>query len=207
MSFEEPAFRQPSAFRLLRPLLALPEALVVGLFLLLLVVAPLPLGANRDWAWAPMAVFIGMIAIVCVPATIGSEGWRVARDERAPLVALLACFALVVAVALLQMTGLPGPTGSAPYYAKAGDILGRAIAAVPSLAVDASRNVLLKCVACGLIFLLARTLFHSTRRARLLLVAFGLSCAYQQFVCALLPKPDAGAAPAALRPLSVAGVI
>jgi len=171
---------------LLRFLLWLPQAIVVGAFLLFLIVAPLPLGANRDWAWAPMVVVIGAIAAGGMLATIGSDGWRVALDERAPLVALLVCFFLMVGVALLQMTTLPPPAGSARYYAQAAEILGQAHAAVPSLAVDASRNTLLKCVACALIFVLARALFDSPKRARLLLLAFGASgaivTAYAVFV-------------------------
>jgi O-antigen ligase len=158
-----------------RLLLALPDAVVVGAFLLLLVVAPLPLGANRDWAWAPMVVVVGLIAVACALATIGSDGWRVPAAERLSLVLLIACFGLMVGVALLQMTTLPPPSGSARYYAQAAEILGRAHAAVPSLAIDASRNTLLKCLACGLIFLTARTLFYSPGRARWLLLAFGAS--------------------------------
>ena len=94
----------------LRLVLALPDAVVVGAFLLLLVVAPLPLGANRDWAWAPMAVVVGLIAVACALATIRSDGWRVPATEKTPLVALIACFVLMVGVAWLQMTTLPPPS-------------------------------------------------------------------------------------------------
>ena len=157
---------------LVRLVFALPQGVVLAAFLLLLVVAPLPLGANRDWAWAPMAVIVGGIAVACVVTTIGSDGWRVPFDERAPLVALIACFVLMVGVGLLQMTTLSSSAGSAPYYAQAADILGRAHDVVASLAVDASRNTLLKCVACGLIFVIARLLFFRPSRARLLMLSF-----------------------------------
>ena len=86
---------------LVRLALALPQGVVLAAFLLLLVVAPLPLGANRDWAWAPMAVAVGGISVGCVVGTIGSDGWRIAADERGPLVALIVCFALLVGVGLL----------------------------------------------------------------------------------------------------------
>jgi len=175
VSDDEPGHGYRRGSLALRLLLALPEAIVIAAFLLLLVVAPLPLGANRDWAWAPMVVVFGLIAVGCTLATIGSEGWRVPAAERVPLVALIVCFVLMLVVALLQMTTLPPPAGSARYYDQAAEILGRAHAAVPSLAIDASRNTLLKCVACGLIFLTARALFHNPRRARLLLLAFGAS--------------------------------
>jgi len=157
---------------LVRLVFAAPEGIVLAAFLLLLVVAPLPLGANRDWAWAPMAVVVGGIAIACFVTTLGSDGWRVSVDERAPLIALIACFALMVGVGLLQMTTLSSSGGSAKYYAQAADILGRAHDAVASLAIDASRNTLLKCVACGLIFVVARVLLFRASRARLLMLAF-----------------------------------
>ncbi len=160
---------------LLRLLLALPQGVVLLAFLLLLVVAPLPLGANRDWAWAPMVVAMGVIAVACMPATIGSDGWRVTAEERIPLLAVVACFALMVGAAILQMTAFSSAGGGAKYYGQAAEVLGRAHVAVASVAVDASRNTLLKCVACGLIFLTARVLFVDTRRARLLLVALGAS--------------------------------
>jgi len=160
---------------LVRLVFALPQGVVLAAFLLLLVVAPLPLGANRDWAWAPMAVVMGAIAVACVVTTIGSDGWRVPMDERAPLVALIVCFALMVGVGLLQMTTLSSSAGSARYYAQAADILGRAHDAVASLAIDASRNTLLKCVACGLIFVVARVLFFRPSRARLLMLMFTAS--------------------------------
>jgi O-antigen ligase/polysaccharide polymerase Wzy-like membrane protein len=158
-----------------RLLMALPQGVVLIAFLLLLVVAPLPLGGNRDWAWAPMAVAVGVIAVACMVTTFNSQAWRVAVDERGPLLALIVCFGLMTAVALAQMTTLSASAGAAQYYAKATEILGRAHAEVASLAVDASRNTLLKSVACGLIFLVARVLFSETRRARLLLAALGLS--------------------------------
>jgi len=118
---------------------------------------------------------MGAIAVACVVTTIGSDGWRVPMDERAPLVALIVCFALMVGVGLLQMTTLSSSAGSARYYAQAADILGRAHDAVASLAIDASRNTLLKCVACGLIFVVARVLFFRPSRARLLMLMFTAS--------------------------------
>jgi O-antigen ligase len=174
MSAQDLQYDEGRGNPLLRLALGLPQAVVLVAFLLLLVVAPLPLGANRDWAWAPMAVVMGVIAVGCTLTTIRSDGWRVVAEERMPLTALIVCFALMLGIALLQMTALSSG-GAAPYYVRAAEILGRAHAAVASVAVDASRNTLLKCVTCGLIFLVARTLFHSTGRARLLLLAFAAS--------------------------------
>ncbi|MFI4999592.1 MAG: O-antigen ligase family protein, partial [Reyranellales bacterium] len=59
----------------------------------------------------------------------------------------------------------------AHFYGEAAEILGQAHAAVPSLAIDASRNVLLKCLTCGLIFAIARAISADQHRARWLLLA------------------------------------
>ena len=145
--------------------------IVVALFLLLLVVAPLPMGANRDWAWSPMAIAVGVLAVVCAAGLGTRDGFRLSTAERAPLLVLIGCFAVFVAVALLQMSTAVAPPGAARLYAKTAEILGHGHAAVATLAIDASRDVLLKCLACGLIFAVARAMFVEQRRARLLLIA------------------------------------
>ncbi len=53
-----------------------------------------------------------------------------------------------------------------------GRLLGSAHAPVPDLAIDTSRNALLKCLTCGAIFLMARVLCRDRERARLLLLVF-----------------------------------
>jgi O-antigen ligase len=160
----------PSSWRPMALLLGLADVLVVGAFLLLLLVAPFPMGANRDWAWTPMVVAAGGLAVVAALGPGGRGGFAVVFGERGPLLLLLACFGFYLAVALLQMSTLAPAAGSAAFYARAAAILGQAAPAVPSLAVDASRNTLLKCLACGLIFAVARCLFADQRRARLLLM-------------------------------------
>jgi hypothetical protein len=150
---------------------------VFALFYLFILVAPLPMGGNRDWAWAPMAVATGAFALCCAAGLAGREALVVTEQERTPLLALIACFLLLVVVALLQMSTLAPHTGSAWYYERAAELLGQAHAAVPSLAIDASRDALLKCLACAAVFLVARVLFRERRWARLLLVAVMLSAA------------------------------
>lgn len=145
---------------------------VVLLFFGVVAFAALPMGANRDWAWAPIAVVIGVLA-VAVAAGVGSRlGFEVGTAERKPLIALIACFAVFVLFGLFQMSTLAPRSGSAWLYEAAARLLGSAHAPVPDLAIDAARNTLLKCLTCGAIFLMARALCRDRDRARLLLMMF-----------------------------------
>lgn len=148
-------------------------AMLAGLFFLLLAAAPLPLGANRDWAWAPMALVIGALAILSAVAWGDRDraAFDLSAEERGPFLALVACFVVVVGVALLQMSTWAPLTVGAAYYAKAAQILGRAHAPVPTLAIDASWAALARIVATGLVFLTARALCASHARARMLLLS------------------------------------
>jgi O-antigen ligase len=70
-------------------------------------------------------------------------------------------------------------------------LLGHAHAVVPSLSIDATRNTLLRCLACVLVFVIARALFREPDRARLLVFAFLLS-AVAVMVYALLQQGSTG---------------
>ena len=153
-----------------RPLvLRIADNVVAGLFFAPVMLSALFLGAVRDWAWAPMAVAIGLLAIP-VALGIGGNGFEASSRERRPLLALIACFALFVAFAFLQMSSIAPASGSAWLYAAALRILGRAHAAVPDLAIDQARNTLIRCVTCALIFMIARTVCRDRGRARMLLM-------------------------------------
>jgi O-antigen ligase len=146
------------------------DALVVGFFLLILLVGPLPMGANRDWAWAPITVAFGIVAAL-VALGLGSRDIpATAPRERLPLGVLIVCFLLMLGIGLLQMSPLAPAGPSAPFYARAAAVLGRAHAAVPTLSVDTSLGPLLRCLACGLVFAVARIFCADERRARLLLL-------------------------------------
>src|SRR5471030_1881711 len=148
---------------------------IFGLFFLLIVVAPLPMGANRDWAWSPLIVVIGVLALLCAAGIGGREGFKVSPEESMSLLVLICCFLIFVVVVLVQMSPLAPLSPSAPFYAKAGELLGHSLVAVPTLAVDATREALLKCFGCAAIFMMARVLFHDQRWARLLVMIFLLS--------------------------------
>src|SRR4051794_31741179 len=167
-----PPVESMSLSALIRELAALS---LFGLFFLLIVVAPLPMGANRDWAWSPMIVLIGVLALLCAAGIGGRQGFKVSPEERTALLVLIGCFLLFVVVVLVQMSPLAPHLPSAAFYAKAGEVLGQTLIAVPTLAVDATREALLKCFGCAAIFMIARVLFHDQRWARLLVVVLLVS--------------------------------
>lgn len=148
---------------------------VFGLFFLFIVAAPIPMGGNRDWAWAPMVVVVGLLGLLCAAGAGGREGLKVSAEESTPLLLVGAAFLFFVAVVLLQMSSFGPLSASAALYAKAGDLLHQAVAPVLSLSADASRDALLRCLACGLLFLIARVLFHERPWAKLLLLVFVVS--------------------------------
>jgi O-antigen ligase len=149
--------------------------LLIASFLLLLVLAPLPLGSNRAWAWAPLLIGLGAMGILCALGLGDRRGFAVEPEERWPFLALLVCFLAFVFVGLLQLSTLAPPTGSAPFYARAQALLGQALATVPTLAVDQTRDTLLRGLAAVLVFVIARALFREPKRARLLLYALLVS--------------------------------
>ena len=155
------------------PLLAvrgLADWALAALFFAVVSFAALPMGANRDWAWAPIAAMVGVLGVIV--AVSARHGFEVSNTERKPLIALVACFALFILFGLFQMSTLAPLSGSAWFYEAAARLLGIAQAPVPTLAVDVSRNTLLKCLTCGAIFLAARAICRDRDRARLLLLFF-----------------------------------
>ena len=149
--------------------LRLADKATVGLFFAPVILSALFLGAVRDWAWAPMAVVIGLVSILVASGLGAGRGFDVDPRERRPLLLLIGYFVFFIAFALFQMASFAPASGSDWLYAAALRILGQAHPAVPDLAIDVSRNNLLRCVTCALVFLMARTLCKDVGRARLLL--------------------------------------
>jgi O-antigen ligase len=182
--FEEEARPHPYVF-----LRGAADVLVVALFFFLLLVAPLPMGGNREWAWAPMTFVVAGLAIVAATGFGSRHGLGIALGEGRPIAVLITCFAAMIGIAVLQMSSFTPQTASASFYAKAAQTLGRAHAPVPSLAIDASLNALLRCLACGLIFALARAFCVDERRARQLLFVL-LASALLVTIYAFLQLPN-----------------
>lgn len=140
-----------------------------GLFACVLLAA-IPLGANREWAWAPIAVVVGILAILSSLGMGSSEGHRLRSDEWPLLALMVASFAVVAAVGVLQTWhGVP-PSWRAAVYARASEALGHDIAGVPSLSADVTWDTLMRIGATGAIFLMARAVCRDRRWAHLLLM-------------------------------------
>lgn len=143
----------------------------VFVFFAVVVLAALPMGGNRDWAWAPLCVMLGLIAIPVSLGLGGRGGHVVDAIERPPFLVLIGCWLFFAAFALWQMTTWTPLTADAWLFTRAAEILGSAHAPIPAIAADAARNSLLKCLACALIFLMARALCRDRDNARWFLVA------------------------------------
>lgn len=150
---------------------------VFGLFFLFIIAAPIPMGGNRDWAWAPMVVVVGLLGLLCAMGVGGQEGLKVSAEESTSLLLVGAAFLFFVVIVVLQMSSFAPQSESASLYAKAGALLRQALTPIPSLSVDASRDALLRCLACGLLFLIARVLFRDRQWAKWLLLVFVASAA------------------------------
>ena len=165
-------FVPPPARGYLEQAVGVLDWIVAAAFFLVVSLAALGMGGNRDWAWAPVAVLVGLFAVVIAAGAGTRSGFDVGPAERKPLLALFACFLAFMLFALFQVSTLAPRTASATYYEMAAQLLGKAHAPVPALAIDAARDTLIKCVTCGAIFLSARALCRERSRARLLLYFF-----------------------------------
>lgn len=146
--------------------------LVMAVLFGVIAFSSIPMGANRDWAWAPVVVVIGGLGLAMAAGLGTRSGFEVAEVERRPLWILLALFGLFIMIVLLQMTSWMPATAAAWFYERAGRLLGGTTPFVPSLAIDLERNSLLKAMACGAIFLMVRALGRRTFRPRLFLMFF-----------------------------------
>lgn len=148
------------------------EAAFVYFFFAVVVLAAIPMGANRDWAWGPIVVLLGVLAVWHALGLGIADGHVTRSSERFPLIALILCFLAVVAAGLVQISPRVPASWPADLYARAALVLGHPVEAIISLNADASRAILMKVAACGAIFVMARATCRDRRRARLFLLLF-----------------------------------
>ncbi len=147
------------------------HATTVVLFFAMVMLAALPMGANRDWAWAPLCVLFGLMVVPVAFGLGARDGHGVLAAERLPLAILAGCWIFFMAFGLWQTTSWTPRSGDTWMFERAAAILGKAHAPVPAIAADLARNSLLRCLACALIFLAARAICRDRDHARWLLVA------------------------------------
>lgn len=147
------------------------EGVFVTLLFAAILVAPFPMAANRVWAWSPLAVLVGALA-VWHALGLGTPRPAFRPAERWPLVLLVACFAAVVAIAVLQVSPLSPAAWHSALYEQAAKLLEHPVTSLITIDADASRASLMKIAACGAVFVMARGIFGTARRARLFLLLF-----------------------------------
>ena len=132
--------------------------------MVLVAAAPLPLGANRPWAWSLIAVALGALMVAWAigaardPA-LAPIGWRRHWFVSAPFLLLGAWF-------LLQTMSVPRALVD-PLWSEAAIALGRPLAGTISLDPVASREGAMRFLSYGGVFWLAMQLGHDAKRARL----------------------------------------
>ncbi len=137
----------------------------IGL-LLLVVLAPLPLGSNREWSWTLCAA----LAAALVLLWLVSLGWRRSPAERFVHPVIILLFLLAVGWVVVQtLTGVP-PGWKHPLWAQAADVLGtdlrgEELPAMISLAAEDSWTGLMRLLSYALVFFLAFQLATERKRA------------------------------------------
>ena len=53
--------------------------LVLTVFLVVIFASPLPFGSNREWAWAPILMVLGIIGILCALGLGEAAGFQIGR--------------------------------------------------------------------------------------------------------------------------------
>ncbi len=149
------------------------------MFLLLLAVVPLPLGSNRPWAWAPLALSVGAILGLRMLAAFGR---REALSMPWPAGLAIATTLAVMAWAWLQGTsGLLPEAWTHPIWKEVA-AAGLDVEPIVSLAAERSRDNLMRLMTYGAVFFLALTFARDRKRARtlfrLLLLVIGLEALY-----------------------------
>jgi hypothetical protein len=145
------------------------EVAFISLFFAVVLFAAVPMGANRDWAWGPIVVLVGALAVWHALGIGIIDGHVVRPAERLPLTLIVLCFLVVVAAGVVQISPLVPASWRADLYARAASVLGHPIEAIISINADASRAALMKIAACGAIFVMARAACRDRRLARLFL--------------------------------------
>ena len=139
---------------------------VFGLLVLLVLLAPLPLGSNREWSWSLAALATAGLGVLW--SLVGLADPKAVNARLHPLIPL----AFLAAVGWVVVQGLfVAPAGwHHPLWGMTAEVLGEPVPGAISLAPDAGWTALMRLLAYALVFLLALQLGRQERWAR---TAFG----------------------------------
>jgi O-antigen ligase len=135
--------------------------LVYILLLLLVLLAPLPLGSNREWAWTLCALITAWLAL----AWVAGAALKPRRQLSALPTIIPLLFMMVCAWVLLQISGSIPPDWQHPLWEMAGEATGKALPGSISVAREDSLVALQRLVTYGLVFFLTFQLCRNRNRA------------------------------------------
>lgn len=141
-----------------------PHRLAFGGLVLLVVLTPLPLGSNREWAWSLAAMLAALLAIVWALGSLV----RPADTTRIPATALVVLFVLACGWAWLQQVGWAPGAWQHPLWNMASSVLVRPVDGAISLAPGETATALMRLLAYALVFWLAFQLCRDRERAQAL---------------------------------------
>jgi O-antigen ligase len=145
-----------------------------------LMVAPLPFGADRPWAWSLLAVVVGGLVLIWGAVAAASRTHQTASLR--PIFPALALFTLVLIWAAVQSWGGAPAEWHNGLWRLAGEALGAGV--ISSISVDAeqSRTGLMRLLTYGGVFLLAFQLCGTASRAeRLVRWVLGATLIYATY--------------------------
>jgi O-antigen ligase len=135
-------------------------------FLACLLLAPIPFGANRPWAWCLYAVLLALLGLIfCVQVLLGK---RPAPIIVAPVRVSLLLFCITVVWVLLQASSSAPPGWMHPFWQLAATQLPNTVSAGHiSLAPQASLTALMRLGSYGVVFLLSLQFNRDSDKAAL----------------------------------------
>lgn len=129
------------------------------LFLLVIILSPLPLGSNREWSWTLCAVLISGLALAWSLLGLFSPSRHKAGPKPGLDLALLALFLLVCTWAIAQTSGVVPDDWKHPLWAMSAGLLTPGMSTqLPgsvSLAPDDSFTAVMRLLTYGLVFFLS----------------------------------------------------
>jgi len=152
---------------------ALSNTTVFRLVLAVVLLAPLPLGSYRPWAWSLLAVVVGVLLLLwCATVLAGKARAPVPTDR---LWAAVIPFALVMVWAFVQSLDAMPRVVWHPLWSEAASALGQPVAGGVSVDPEMSRTALMRLMTYGGVFWLALQLGRERSRAREALVAVAVA--------------------------------
>ena len=128
------------------------------------VLAPLPFGSNRPWAWALLSLFVGLLVVAWAIAAARDRSMIRIEWRRSRLIVVP--FAILIFWFLIQASGLTPESWHHPLWQDASNALGISLAGTISLNPEASHMAVMRLLAYGGVFWLAFQFGQNEKRAK-----------------------------------------